>query len=189
MVIEYEVGGQSKARGTRSLRHAIVNASIGVTAEANARFNDPTPLIRAARGLSVDAAISMSVASTLLTWEDLTCSLSLDGAEPFMASVTNLGVFKNRHFGGKLRYDFGVGVNDGMLGVALCEGLSRREVLAVISALRRGRFSGRPKTRTWSSETVAVASDRPFALETDGEVLHARSARFSVAPARLRCCA
>jgi diacylglycerol kinase family enzyme len=183
-----ESAGLEKEAGSGRLRYAIVNASIGVTAEANARFNDPTGAIRAARRISVDAAISMSVLTTLCTWRDLTCSLSLDGEEPLMASVTNLGVFKNPHFGGALRYDINVGGSDGRLGVALCEGLSRAEVVAMLRSLRRGRFAGRPKTRSWTPGTVAVAADRSFALEADGEVLRAKSARFSVAPARLRCC-
>ncbi|MBN1460840.1 MAG: hypothetical protein JXA57_15010, partial [Armatimonadetes bacterium] len=116
--IDYESGSGWETR------YAIANASVGMTAEANARFNEPTRLIRAARRLSVDAAISTAVLTTLITWRDLTCSLSLDGEMPFMASVTNLGVFKNPHFGGALRYDFEVGAGDGRVGVALCEGLT-----------------------------------------------------------------
>lgn len=175
--------------GGRATRYAIVNASVGVTAEANARFNAPSGAIRAARKLSVDAAISMSVLTTLLTWRDLTCALSTDGSDSRMVSVTNLGVFKNRHFGGALRYDFEVGRSDGKLGVALCEALSRAEVISVLRALRRGSFSDRPKTSAWTAETLALSADRPFALETDGEVARAVRVEFSVAPVKLRCCA
>jgi diacylglycerol kinase family enzyme len=181
--IEYE-----KPDGPTATRYSLINASVGVTAEANARFNEPNWFIRAARVVSVDAAISAAVLTTLVTWTDVTCALSIDGGEPAMTSVTNLGVFKNAHFGGALCYDTPVAPDDGVLGVGLCEGMSALETASALSALRKGRFSGRPKRRTWKVRGISVRGDRVFALETDGEVLRARSARFSVAPRRVRCC-
>ena len=174
--------------GSTATRYSLVNASAGVTAEANARFNEPGRLIRAARAVSVDAAITAAVVTTLAGWRDMTCVLSTDGGESETASVTNLGVFKNPHFGGSLCYDTPVLPDDGTLGVALCEGMSAFETVATLSALRRSRFAGRPKTRTWKASSLSVQGDRVFALETDGEVVQARSARFSVAPRRLTCC-
>jgi len=184
-VIRIECEGSD---GTTATRYSLINASVGVTAEANARFNDPNWLIRAARAVSVDAAISAAVITTLATWTDVTCALAIDAEEPAMVSVTNLGVFKNAHFGGALCYDTPVAPDDGMLGVGLCEGMSALETVAALSALRKRRFAGRPKTRTWRVRSISVRGDRVFALETDGEVLHARSARFSVAPRRVSCC-
>ena len=169
-------------------RHAAINASVGVTAEANARFNDPGAFIRAARRLSVDAAITAAVLTTLHRWADITCAFSVDGGEAGMASVTSLSVFKNAHFGGDLCYDTPVSADDGVLGIALCEGMSAFEVVATVAALRKGRFEGRPKTRTWHAGSLSIQADRTFALETDGEVVWARSARFSVAPRQMRCC-
>ncbi|MCK5596516.1 MAG: hypothetical protein KAJ04_03620 [Candidatus Eisenbacteria sp.] len=181
--IEYE-----EPEGPLATRYSLINASVGVTAEANARFNEPSWLVRAARAVSVDAAISAAVLTTLATWTDVTCGLAIDGGEPAMTSVTNLGVFKNPHFGGALCYDTPVAPDDGALGVGLCEGMSAFETVAALSALRKGRFSGRPKTRTWRARSLSVQGDRVFALETDGEVLRARGARFSVAPRSVRCC-
>jgi len=181
--IEYE-----EPDGPIATRYSLVNASVGVTAEANARFNAPNWFVRAARAVSVDAAISAAVLTTLATWTDVTCALSIDGKKPAMTSVTNLSVFKNAHFGGALCYDTPVAPDDGVLGVGLCEGMSALETVAALSALRKGRFAGRPKTRTWKVRSVFVQGDRVFALETDGEVLQARSARFSVAPRRVTCC-
>jgi len=174
--------------GGTATRHAVINASVGITAEANARFNDPGAFIRAARRLSVDTAITAAVMTTLLRWVDITCALSLDGGEVEMASVTNLGVFKNPHFGGTLCYDTPVSPDDGVMGIALCEGMSTLQAVAVLAALRRRRFTGWPKTRTWHAGSLSIQGDRTFALETDGEVVWARGARMSVAPRQVRCC-
>jgi diacylglycerol kinase (ATP) len=174
---------------SRSTLYSLVNSSIGVTAEANSRFNNPNWLVRAARPVSVDAAITAAVVSTLLGWKDLTCALSTDGEAAEMASVTNLSIYKNPHFGGELRYDATVGRDDGRLGVATCEGMSVLETVRTLSALRRGSFVGRPKTRTWTAGTLSVSADRVFSLETDGEVERVRRAEFAVAGRRLLCCA
>jgi diacylglycerol kinase (ATP) len=174
--------------GSSGKVYAVVNASAGVTAEANAAFNEPNALIRAARSLSVDAAISAAVLTTLATYRDLTCALSVDAGDAEMVSVTNLGVYKNPHFGGALRYDTEVGRDDGTLGVGLCEGLTKLRTVATLAALRKGRFRGRAGTRSWVARELTVDADREFALEADGETVRATGARFSVDQRRLRCC-
>ena len=174
--------------GRPGRRFAIINASLGITAEANASFNAPTPLIRAARKISVDAAIVASVLHTLATYRDVRCGLAIDGTGVGTLSVSNLGVIKNPHFAGSFCYDTPIDPDDGLIGVNLCERLTRLQALATLAALKRRRFQGRPKTRSWIARRATVVGDRLFALETDGEVVHARTVEFSVVPKRIRCC-
>jgi len=174
--------------GGGGTRFAIANASLGITAEANACFNAPTPLVRAARKVSVNAAIVASVLVTLSRYTDIGCRLRIDGEDLGEFPVSNLGVVKSPHFAGSFCYDASVGHDDGRLGVHLCERLTSLEALAALAALSRRRFGGRPKTRSWTARRVAVEGDRAFALETDGEILYARSAEFTVHERKLRCC-
>jgi len=174
--------------GRPRTRFAIINASLGITAEANAAFNAPTGFVRAARKLSVDAAIVASVLRTLATHRDVDCCIAIDGEDLGAFSVSNLGVIKNPHFAGSFCYDTPIEPDDGNLGVNLCERLTPFQALVTLAALRRRRFSGRPKTRSWTGRRVSVEGDRTFALETDGEVTEARRAEFSVVPGRIRCC-
>jgi diacylglycerol kinase family enzyme len=174
--------------GTTHTRYAVLNASIGITAETNAVFNDATPFVRLARRLSVDAAIVAAMLTTLATFRDVPCRLSVDGTDEGRRLVSNLGVVKSRHFAGSFTYDTEIGPNDGLLGVNLCEDLSRLEAVAMLSALARGRFRGRPKTASWRARRVAVQGERPFALEMDGEVTGARAVEISVLPEGIRCC-
>ena len=184
-VIRIVSGGDERQGATR---HAIMNASLGITAEANAAFNRGRGLVRAARALSVDAAIVTSVLSTLATYRDVRCRVALDGTDLGEFSVSNLGVIKNPHFAGSFCYDTRVAPDDGKLGVTMCERLTPFQALATLAALRKRRFEGRPKTRSWTGERVSVEADRTFALETDGEVSTARSAEFSVVARAVRCC-
>jgi diacylglycerol kinase family enzyme len=174
--------------GASGTRYAIINASLGITAEANASFNAPTRFIRAAKKLSVDAAIVASVLHTLATYRGVRCRIAIDGAEVGAFSVSNLGVIKNPHFAGSFCYDTPIEPDDGFIGVNLCERLTRFQALATLAALKRRRFRGRPKTRSWVARRASAAGDRVFALETDGEVVHARSVTFSVVPKGIRCC-
>jgi diacylglycerol kinase (ATP) len=174
--------------GGRDTRYAIANASLGITAEANASFNAPTRFIRVARRLSVNAGIVASVLQTLVAYCDIVCRIAIDGNEEGAFSVSNLGVIKNPHFAGSFCYDTPIEPDDGKLGVNLCEQLSVVEVFTTLAALSKRRFRGRPKTRCWIGERVSVEGDRVFALETDGEIVRARSAEFSVLPGRIRCC-
>jgi diacylglycerol kinase family enzyme len=176
------------AEGRSSTLFAAMNASLGITAESNANFNAPTRFARAARRFSVDAAIVLSILRTLATYRDLECSLSIDDSQIGSVLVSNLGVIKNPHFGGTLAYDTPIEPDDGKLGINLCENLSRLQALATVAALRRRRFRGRPKTRSWIGERVSVEADRTFALEADGEIAYARKAYFEVVPKRIRCC-
>lgn len=174
--------------GVRATRFAIINSSLGITAEANAGFNAPTRLVRAGRSISVDAAIVASVLHTLATYRDVDCRIVIDGTDEGSFSVSNLGVIKNPHFAGSFCYDTPIEPDDGLIGVNLCERLTRFQALATLAALKRRRFRGRPKTRSWIARRARVEGDRVFALETDGEVVHARIAEFSVVPKRIRCC-
>lgn len=181
--IDYEDEG-----GGRATRHALMNASLGITAEANANFNEPTGFIRAARRVSVDAAIVASVLTTIVTYRDIECRLWVDGSDQGVIPVSNLGVVKSPHFGGSFCYDTPIEPDDGTLGMNLCERLTPFQALATLAALRRRRFRGRQKTRCWIGKSARVEAERVFALETDGEIVHARAAEFSVLPGRVRVC-
>jgi len=174
--------------GHLSTRYAIINASVGIAAAANASFNDPTRFVRGMRRLSVNAAIVASVLRALATYRDVGCRITIDGNDEGTFSVSSLGIIKSPHFAGAFCYDTPIGLDDGMLGINLCERLTWFQVLATLAALSRRRFAGRPKTRSWTGQRVCVVGDRAFALEMDGEVVTARRAEFTALRKRMRCC-
>jgi diacylglycerol kinase family enzyme len=110
------------------------------------------------------------------------------GGEERRVAVTNLGVVKNPHFAGSFCYDTPIKPDDGKLGVHLSMGLSLCGRIRLLAALRRSRFRGRPNTMSWMATRVSVKGDQGFALEADGEVIHADRAEFQILPKRVRCC-
>jgi diacylglycerol kinase family enzyme len=185
----HDVGRASVAGGgVDADLHFLINASIGVTAEANWRFNHAGPFTRALKRRWVDGAILATALRTFAAYRNLDVELALDGASPARLRLTNLGVVKNVHFSGQMRYDTPQACDDGRFGVHVCEDMSRREMLGVLKALNRGRFRGLRKTWSRQAKEVGVRAPEAFSVETDGEVIQAREARFRVLARELRVC-
>lgn len=172
-----------------SVVHFAINASMGITAEANAYFNEKGgPLFRALKRRWTDGAIAAAALRGFARYRPFPILLESAGGERREARLVNLGVVKNCHFSGSFRYDAPTAADDGRLGVHLCDGMTKAETLRTLASLARGRFSGLPKTSSWQWPGLTVRADRPFALETDGEVRFTARADFSVREGGLRLC-
>ena len=170
------------------VRCCLLNASIGVTAEANDYFNSRTGLIRALQRLSVNAAVNVAALRTMLGFRNVPCRVRIDDAEESELEISNMAVMKRPNCAGSLCYDTPMAPDDGRLTVNVAYGLSFFGRIAAFSALSRGRFSGRPGTLTRYGTRVSVSSSCDFAVEFDGEVTRTNQARFSVVPKAIEVC-
>jgi diacylglycerol kinase family enzyme len=186
--IEYE-DPQSPTPDPRPLaRYCLLNASIGITAEANAFFNTRTTFIQALQRVSQDLAVTAAALRSLFTFKDIPARLVIDDEPALDRPISNLGIIKRPNFAGSLKYDTEVALDDGRLGINATYGLSLFGRVAALTALSRGRFQGRPNTLCRHGTDVRVTSEREFAVELDGEVVRTRSARFSVMPKAIEVC-
>ncbi|MCB9669824.1 MAG: hypothetical protein H6734_10170 [Alphaproteobacteria bacterium] len=167
---------------------AMVSGSVGVTAAANAFFNDGDAVLRALKSRSTLAAILWSALRTLARHRGLHGRVDLPGLEGVPLCIDNLSVLETEWLSGTFRYDTPVDPTDGHLQVDLLEGRGRLGTLVALVALARGRFSGRPGTHCARVRSVTVELDAPAHLELDGELHRARTVRFDVLPRRIRTC-
>jgi diacylglycerol kinase family enzyme len=175
--------------GEARTRFCLNNASIGVTAEANAIYNSGDRLIALARRICTEAAIVVAALKAVFAHRNVPYDLTINETQRRSHLVTNLGIIKNRHFAGGMSYDSPIERDDGKLGVNLCEEMRTLDVLRTLLSLYRGRFRGLPKTRVWVATRLLVGcGGMPFALEMDGEVVHATQAEFAVLPRAIRYC-
>ncbi len=170
-----------------STRYSIINSSLGITAEANAFYNLRLPFVYFIRKISSEAAIILSALKTIFTYHNIPCALSIKDSFSQRVLLTNLGIIKNPHFAGNLCYDTPVEADDGKLVINLCLGMTKWEAVRILLNLQKHKFCGLPKTYSWNATQVKVKSPRPFALEMDGEVVHASWAEFKLIPKALRC--
>lgn len=174
-------------RGMR-IRYCLVNASIGITAEANAFYNSRRPFIAFLKNFCHEAAVVASALRTIFWYSNIPCSVRFEQGGEIPLSLTNVGVIKNAHFAGGLCYDTAVGIDDGNMGINLCVGMTRGEAVKTLARLYRREFQGQSKTISQLGRMFSVMSRRRFALEIDGEVVTTEEARFAVRPRLVRCC-
>jgi diacylglycerol kinase (ATP) len=169
-------------------RHWLVNASIGITAEANFLFNTPDLLLRSLKKSSTNAAILYAALHTIAAYRNRLMTIMIGDEEPFQTSITNLGIVKNPHFSGNFCYDSDYEPDSGYFNIHLCENMSLGRTLATLWRLSQKRFSGFPLTRSWRANRVVVQSEQPFAVEFDGEVVKTRFASFTLKHKLIQVC-
>ena len=176
--------------GATRTRPWIINASIGTTAEANRFFNAPDATLGFLKRTMPGWAIAYAALHTIVTYGGTRVTISLGGGgnRALRTNVRNLGVVKNPHFTGALRYDSPFEPNGGRFWVHVLHGVRLPRVLIALAGLARGRFAGRQGTSSWRAPKLSVESEVPFAVEADGEVVTATRAYFSVAPFGLEVC-
>lgn len=165
----------------------LVNASIGTTAEANHFFNNPSRTLRFLKRFP-SWAIAYAALRTLFRFRGHEMAITLDETETVRGRINNLGIVKNPHFTGGLRYDSPYRPGDGHVYVHMLRNLGPLRLLVALARLARGKFSGRMNARTWRVTRLRIEADRPFAVEGDGEVILAHRAYFSVLPDLLQIC-
>lgn len=174
--------------GVLSVRHCLINASIGITAEGNFLFNRRLRFIKTVQRLSVNAAVMSAALIAIFSYRDIPCRLAIEGGEEKAMLVSNLGVIKSPHFAGKLCYDTSIEPADGKFGINIYRDLTVPERIKALVAFQRGRFSGCHKALSRTGSHLTVESDRVFVLEMDGEVVKAKIAHFFIVPSAVRCC-
>ena len=181
-LVRYLDNGQT----TRERCFAI-SASVGVVARANALFNRARGIIRLLKRCSPNSAILAAALQSVATARNQALVLKTPTFDR-RVSVTNLSIAKTCHLAGSLTYDTEVSSCDGLFAINLCEDMSRWELLRTLVALQRGRFRGRLKTLSMSCPELSIASERPFELEIDGELLMTTHAHFQVLCHKARVC-
>ena len=170
------------------VRFCLLNASIGVTAEANDYFNSRAGFIRALQRVSMDAAVNAAALRTMFRFRNVPLRIKVDDSEATELEVSNMGVIKRPNFAGSLCYDTPIAPDDGQLGLNIAYGLSFFGRIGAFAAVSRGSFSGRPGTRSGYGTRVEVSGPRDFAVEFDGEVTRTNRAVFTIVPKGVKVC-
>lgn len=168
-------------------RRWLINASVGTTAEANRFFNNPSRTLRHLKRFPA-LAIVYAALRTIFRFRGQDMTITLDERETVRGRINNLGIVKNPHFTGGLAYDSPYVPGDGYVYVHLLRNLGVLRLLVALARLARGKFGGRLNARSWRVTRLRIESERPFAIEGDGEVVVARRAYFSVLPDLLKVC-
>lgn len=174
--------------GHATLRHFFLNASAGITADGNCRFNRPGPVLAALKRLNLDASISYAALAALTGYRNVTVRITVDDCRPVTLALTNLSILKSPFISGDLHYDVARNYTNGRFAVIACEGMNIPARIRLFRSLLRGTTDGLAGIRSWSTPSLLLESDVPIPIEFDGETITSSSARFTVVPHALRVC-
>jgi diacylglycerol kinase family enzyme len=168
--------------GARGVRHWLINASVGTTAAGNWMYNRATGVVGWLKRCS--AALGMIGAALTAVLKNRRVPVRLerqDGSSEYLL-LCNLGVVKNPHFTGVLKYDSPYEPDSRDFFVHLLVSASLWDTIVTLARLARGRFAGRETARTWRARHLVLESTEPFAVEGDGEIVLARRVEFDLEP-------
>jgi diacylglycerol kinase family enzyme len=174
--------------GANQQRFWLNNASIGITANANAFFNYPDRLLKILKHSATGLAILYAALHTIFTYRNIPVEIRF-GEEVWQhVYVTNLGIVKNPHFSGSFCYDSPYEKNSGQFYVHLCYDMTLMHTLNTLWHLSRAEFAGLPNTIRFHLNRLQVRAEQPFAVEYDGETIQARKAKFSIKKQWIKVC-
>jgi diacylglycerol kinase (ATP) len=174
--------------GSTSVRHFFLNASAGITADGNCRFNRPGPVLGALKKLNTRAAIFYAAITALAGYRNTPVSITIQDRHPVTLELTNLGILKSPFFSGDLHYDVACNYSNGRFAVIACEQMNIPARIRLFRSLLRGTTEGLTGVRSWSTPELRMESDVPIPLEFDGETITTSSVRFTAVPHALRVC-
>ncbi|HUL43308.1 MAG TPA: diacylglycerol kinase family protein [Bacteroidota bacterium] len=174
--------------GKPSAKYFLINASVGVTAEANSFFNHPDKVLARLKRHSPPVAILYAAMGTVLSYRNNKLSMLSREFGSFVENVTNLGIVKNPHFSGNFHFPGKAEYNSGKFSIHLFHDMTRVELLRMMRTLSNGYAGKIEKSRSWKESSLTLSGDTPFAVEFDGEVIRTRSVQFEIVPQALWVC-
>ncbi len=169
-------------------RRWLVNASIGTAAEANRFFNHPNFLLRVLKRFLPSLGMIYAALRTVVGYRSRKMVITVDESDTVYTRVKNLGVVKNPHFTGALRYDTPHEPGGGYFYVHLLKNVPLPSLAVTLLGLLRGKFAGRKGARSWRATRLRIEADQPFTVEGDGEVVTATRAYLTLVPDLLQVC-
>ncbi len=162
-------------------RYFIANSSMGVTAEANYLFNQNNGLVGFLKNKLTDLAIIYVALKTIFTFKNYLIEIEYNDQIESM-QISNLAVLKNPHVSGNFLYDQNIQLDDGQLGLNICENMSKWQLVKTLIDLSKGTFSGKQKRHSVFTKDIRIITSGFKALELDGEVVKGKHPHFLVLP-------
>lgn len=163
----------------------IINASLGVTADANQLFNRGDLIIRTLKSHAVDFTILYTALKTLITHKNKEIHIKENGSWNSMR-FANISITKSPYISGGFHYDRCPARDSGQFGYHCAGDISRLEIIRTLMDLSKGNFQDTIKKKTLFLSQVEISSDKVMALETDGEIQLGRDFRFSTIPRAIK---
>jgi diacylglycerol kinase (ATP) len=168
---EYDDGGRTVRR------YSLNIIGVGLIADILQLTNERLKFLGA-------AGYSVAVLVRLIRGMRNRIEIELDGA-PRTVTNSALVVSNSKFTGGKMKIAPAADTADGRADMVLFNGVNRREIIAIFSAVFSGKHAAHPKVEMPQASRMAVTADPPLRLMADGELLGRTPLRLTVLPREL----
>jgi diacylglycerol kinase family enzyme len=166
-------------------RSFIINASLGITADANQLFNRGDLIIRTLKSRALDFTILYTALKTLLSHKNKEIRIKENGSWRDM-KFANISITKSPYISGGFHYNRCPERDSGQFGFHCTGDMSRLEIIKTLMDLSKGIFRETGKKNTRFLSQLEISSKELLALETDGEIQLGRNFRFSTFPRAIK---
>lgn len=159
----------------------IVNASFGVTAEANHAFNHPDKHLNFLKKHFTPAAILYAAFKTIIKHQNAPCSIHYN-EKNYNILLSNINIIKSPFVSGSIHYNQNINGDDGKLIANICQNMSRWQLLKTLLSLQKGVFPPTPNTSSAIIQNFRLQSASSIVFEYDGETDNAQWVEIKIIP-------
>lgn len=174
--------------GKSITKYFLINASIGLTAEANNLFNNPDSVLRRLKKSNTAFAIYYAALKTIFLYHNINAEIDCSIQGKIKTYITNMGIVKSPYFSGDLRYNTSINYGNGLFDVHLSENISKGNSLYLLWALGHNKLENVSKLKSWRTNNIHISAEKPFTVEYDGETIKTKSVEFGILKKQIKVC-
>jgi diacylglycerol kinase family enzyme len=174
--------------GKRINKYFLINASIGVTAEANYFFNHPNFILKLFKRMNTSAAIIYSAIHTIIRYKNIELEMIDSNKFSKIFKVANLAITKSPYISGNLKLKYTPNYKNGLLNIHLLSDTNKLDLIKLLHQLQNDKSDAANVFNSSQSSSILIKAEKPFKVEFDGEVITTQCARFSLLKKRIRVC-
>lgn len=184
-----DVGVIKYRSGTQFLhKYFLLNASIGVTAQANDYFNKPDKFLSFLKVHFKAFAIIYAALRTILTYKNCEVQIIVNPDEAYCFPVSNLSIVKSPNISGNLSYPIEADYQNGLFDIFLAHSMNSIELIGLLKFLSKNSFPKNNKTVHSKSSKIKLKASEKFLIEFDGEIISTNYAEFSILSKFINIC-
>jgi YegS/Rv2252/BmrU family lipid kinase len=172
-LVEFE----SEEEGHAVRRYSLNIIGVGLIADILQLTNERLKFLGA-------AGYSLAVLIRLVRGMNNRVKIDLDGVGR-TAADSALVVSNSKFTGGKMKIAPEADPSDGRADLVLFNGVNRREIVAIFSAVFSGRHAAHPKVEMRRAARMTIEADPPLRIMADGELLGYTPLKLRVLPSEL----
>jgi diacylglycerol kinase (ATP) len=169
-------------------KYFLLNASLGITAEANNLFNNPDHILNFLKKQFTSLAILYAALKTIFTYKNIEVKIISDQSERNSFSVSNLSIIKSPHFSGDLCYPNEADYQNGLYDIYLTHSMNKLDLIRLLISLGKRIFPENKKTIHSKTPKFIIKSQSNFRVEFDGEIITTNYAECYIQKEYLKIC-